>query len=258
MNTLWVFGDSFSWDHKIRFNSRPSLKTKDDHIWKYISEYLEGTIFESWGEIVSKKLNMNYINHAGYQTNISIKGLPSGNTNNSNVNLLHELSHNFKKDDIVIFGFTDICRFEWVNSEGEILVINSSNYDTDSLPNQEKEQQHILNKIILNRDSSDFYQLDILQKLKGIETLSNLIGFKLWYWDWSGCFDKLVSNKTISDDRWIFFKAHPTYSNYQTMIYNEYPGGNIYWETNGNVPDGHLGKIGNKIHGNILVNFLKK
>ena len=62
MNTLWIFGDSFSWDHKIRFKTMPQIKNDNDQVWLYIKEHLNGEIFDSWGEILSRNLNLNYKN----------------------------------------------------------------------------------------------------------------------------------------------------------------------------------------------------
>lgn len=255
MNTLWIFGDSFSWDCKIKFNTNGEV---GGQIGRYITKYLDGVIFESWGEILATNLNLNYINHATYQTGIKLKGLSSGNSNNANINLINELSPNFKKGDIVIFGFTDVCRFDWVSEENEVLTLGAANYNINTLSHKQQLEQNLINKIIVRRDSSDFFKLDILQKLKAIETLSDLVGFELWYWDWTGGFDSIVHDNIISKDKWIFFQAHPNYINYSNMMWNDYKVGSISWETNNRISDGHMGKIGNAVHGKILSEFLSK
>jgi len=253
MNTIWIFGDSFSWDYNIRLNGNV-INFSNDTGWQYIQRYLNGNIFDSWGKIISNKLNMNHVNHASYTSGISIPGLPKGNSNNSAINLINELSSEFKKGDIVFFGFTDVCRYDcMVDAETYPITVSSS--AIDYITTKEKE---IIKETLLNRDKHDFYKIDELQKLKSIETLSEVIGFDLWYWDWSNTFDPLVVDKKIPNDRWIFFKAHPNYSNYMSMMCDDYNAGSIDWETNHEINDGHMGKVGNKIHSEIILSFLKK
>lgn len=253
MNTVWIFGDSFSWDYNVRLNG-DGVNYETDMGWDYIQRYLNGNIFDSWGKIISRELNMNYVNHASYTSGISIPGLPRGNSNNSAINLINELSSQFKKGDIVFFGFTDICRHDFViDSDKQPTTVRPSNIDFGN-----DEEKNTANLMVFKRNQYDFYKIDELQKLKSIETLSNIVGFDLWYWDWSNTFDPLVLNKTIPSDRWIFFKAHSKYSNYRSMIIDDYKAGGINWETKNEIPDGHMGKVGNKIHSEVILNFFKK
>ena len=110
MNTLWIFGDSFSWDYKLREKNEPDTLT-DDQDWNYIQTHLKGKIFDSWGEQLSNNLGYEYINHGCFQSGIEIPNIEAGNSNNCNINLINELSSEFKKGDILIFGFTDPIRF---------------------------------------------------------------------------------------------------------------------------------------------------
>jgi hypothetical protein len=248
-NTLWIFGDSFSWDHKIRIANK-NLDFDNDLILKYIKNYLDGEIFESWGEILSNKLNFNYINHASYQSGIRIENLPQGNSNNTAINLLNEFSNQFKKGDIIIFGLTEVTRFEYCYGDKIAQTFSAS------VTNDEK--LNVVKEILVNRSLYDFYLYDTLQKLKSLETLSNVVGFDLWYWDWTGLFDKLVIEEKISNDRWIFFHAQPNYTSYLDLIYKNYNVGPVYWETDGKVNDHHPGKVANKVFADVLINFFKK
>jgi len=248
MNTLWVFGDSFSWDHKIRYSVNPKQKNNTDQVWSYINTHLNGKVFDSWGEILARNLNLQYQNHACFQTGIRLEYLSSGNSNNAALNLINHFCSNFKKGDIVIFGFTDITRFDWPH--GESVTSYTSSTTSNDAPN-------IIEDIIINRDNYLFHRFDFLQKLKSIEVLSDFIGFDLWYWDWSQTFSKYVSEGTIPNDRWIFFHAHPNYINYNRMIWEDYEAGAICWETNWENPDSHYGKVGNQIHADVLTTFFK-
>lgn len=258
-NTLWIFGDSFSWDHKIRLSSilygpfKDNSGLSNDSTWKYINNYLDGKLFSSWGEIISKHLDFNYVNHASYESGIKIKNLPNGNSNNSSINLIHELSSNFKKGDIVIHGFTDIARFDYSYKSNDRNVLDTI------LPSTDLTSMNVecIEEILINRTNFDFYIHDELQKLKGIETLSEVVGFDIWYWDWCGYFDKLVRENKIPNDRWIFFQAENDYYDYSDMMYNKYKIGAINWETNNDIDDHHFGKVGHELHAKILIDFLK-
>lgn len=251
MNTLWVFGDSFSWDHKIRFKIKPERKNNNDQVWLYIKEHLNGEVFDSWGEILSRNLNLQYQNHACFQTGITLEHLNSGNSNDSALNLLNHFCSDFKKGDIVLFGFTDVTRFDWAVSEDYIKTFHVAD-------EEELVRKKTIEDILINRDEYSFTRYDFLQKLKSIEALSDLVGFDLWYWDWSGTFTDYVSEGRIPNDRWIFYHAHPNYRNYGWMIWEDYKAGPICWETDYKNPDSHYGKVGNQIHAEVLTNFLKK
>ena len=257
MNTLWIFGDSFSWEHKIRFKTYPESKTYDDQVWMYIDKHLDGKMFDCWGKQLADGLKMNYVNHASFQTNIHETenlNLSGGPTNDNNLILLSHLSKNFKRGDIVLFGFTDITRFDYVSPLGNTTIYSNS----DELDNFEKWEREYIAQEIIQRDENPYYKDKLFNSLKVFEQLSNTVGFDLWYWDWTGIFDKLVYNKNISNERWIFFHAHPNYEDYGTMIWNDYKSGPICWETDYKNPDSHMGKVGNTIHAKVLLNFLKK
>jgi hypothetical protein len=252
MNTLWIFGDSFSWDYKLRQKNNPE-GLLDDSGWNYIQTHLKGKIFDSWGEQLSNNLGYEYINHGCYQSGIEIPNLEAGNSNDCNINLINELSSEFKKGDIVIFGFTDPIRFPWPNKENidQVSILTSSDIQADEF------ERKVVEEIVIRRDSP-FFVYSTIQKLKSIETLSNLVGFDLWYWDWSSVFDKYVIEKKLPNDRWIFHHAHPNYIDYGKMIWEDYKAGPICWETNYTNPDSHFGKIGHTIHADVLTKFLKK
>ena len=256
-NTLWVFGDSFSWDHKLRFkhwnfpdDNPPSVE--NDTIFKYIQEYLDGEVFECWGELLANYLNLNYKNHASFQSEFqSFKNeLGTGPSVNNQINLVHELSDKFKKGDIVIFGFTSKLRFDYCiggKSMAETILPNSSELDT----------YPILGEMMINRSENIYYQLNEVQKLKGIETLSDVVGFQLWYWDFPGDYTPLVLEKKIPGDRWIYYKMNPKHPLFPDNVLDNVVG-NIEWETNGKIKDGHFGKIANQAKADMLINFFKK
>jgi len=251
--TLWIFGDSFSWDYKIRKeNKDPSLMVDvnlDDQGWQYIQNHLDGKIFDSWGELLSENIGYNYINHASYQTRYKIPNLLDGCCNDTvNLNLLNEFSDDFKKGDIVIVGFTDPTRTVWVNQDNIPMSINAGQIELENFGDS-------INDYLIQRDNV-YWMYDFLQKLKCFETLSKLIEFDLYYWDWTGKWDELIIEKNLPKDRWIFHHAHPNYKDYGKMIWEDYKSGPICWETNFKNADSHMGKVGHKIHADVLTNYI--
>jgi hypothetical protein len=250
-NTLWIFGDSFSWDYKIRKeNNDPQLRYpgSNDQGWDYIQEHLNGKIFDSWGEQLSRNIGYNYINHASYQTKYKIENLWDGNCNDTvNLNLLNEFSSDFKKGDVVIVGLTDPTRSIWMDGDTAISL-NAGQIETENFKDS-------INDYLIQLDNP-YWLYNFLQKLKCFETLSEIVGFDLWYWDWGGQWDELILKKELPNDRWIFHHAHPNYKNYGNMIWEDYKAGPICWETNYENPDSHMGKVGHKIHADILTNYL--
>jgi hypothetical protein len=248
MGTLWIFGDSFSWDYKLR------LKHNDiepnDAGWHYIQNYLDGKVFDSWGEQLSKNIGYNYINHASYQTKIKIPNLKSGNCNDTiNLNLLNEFSSDFKKGDVIIVGLTDPTRSIWMNGN-TAMSLNAGQIETENFGDS-------INDYLIQLDNPH-WMYNFLQKLKCFETLSEIVGFDLWYWDWGGQWDELILKKELPNDRWIFHHAHPNYTGYDEMICDDYKSGKICNETNWEMGDSHYGREGHNIHADVLTKFLKK
>lgn len=249
-NTVWIFGDSFSWCHKIRQkNNRFSVSEID----KYISDFLSNEIFDSWGEIVSNRLNMNYENHAAFENDNPLnKWLLSSNSNNAMINLVSEYSNKFKKGDHVFLGFTDICRFEMPNDMGFGQAVSPHK---GMAPERTDLQTQLL---FIRDDNQKYFFLEMMQKLKVLETLSEVVGFNLWYWTHCETTDPLThidENDTISK-HWILHHAFPNYINFGDFI-GLLGAGNIGWETNAVIEDGHLGKIGNKVQGEFISEYLK-
>jgi hypothetical protein len=93
MNTLHVFGDSFTEGQPSYLTFPPFLK------WK---ELRGGTLPPCWSELLSEKLGMELMNYA-----------IGGNSNAQIFDDVCTYSHNFKKGDIVIVNWTYIHRFRW-------------------------------------------------------------------------------------------------------------------------------------------------
>jgi hypothetical protein len=255
-NTLWVFGDSFSWDHKIRLEYN-KINHKEDQIWDYIQNHLNGEIFDSWGKILSDYLEYDYKNYAcGIGVDIPYFE-KIGNSNYCMLNSVNEFVNQFKKGDIIFLGFTDICRFKWGSIDINGNEISHIILPSTDIINELSDKKNTIENVLINRHECKFYIYDLLHQLKSLELLSDIVGFKLYYWDWSSYFDNMVYENKLPRDRWIFFNSSIDYKDYGKLIWETYNAGPICWETDFKNKDSHMGKIGNEIHATHLYNYLK-
>jgi len=94
MRTLWIFGDSFS----------HSFKITTDAIWSNNYTNWKGYQPDSFGDIISNKLNLQLVNKS-----------KQGADNYSIFERVCEASVNIKPGDIVIIGWSRRTRFRIVN-----------------------------------------------------------------------------------------------------------------------------------------------
>lgn len=238
---LYTFGCSFSEDFKHFFESE-----FDTHRKKYIIEHLNGTIPDSWPEILSKKLNTDLINKAavhGHQYDF----YREGNCNASIFNNICYMCDKFKKGDIVIVEWSFVVRFKWASDRGMLTILpNQSPYDVD---------EKITEEIIINR----YHKLwidELFITMKILNKLSESIGFDIYYWT----VDKtILDNKReeiINDKRWLL--SNQLENNYYIDLVNDCGGQSIKNETNGEINDDHLGKTGHNVLSDLFYEYIIK
>ena len=240
-STVWVFGDSFSEDAaNLPDWSRCERK-------RYINEQLGGVPYKLWARIVAENIGFNYINKAASGGDF-FEHLGGGNSNDQMFYNVTQYSNQFKKGDIVFIGFTSTNRFQVVKSNGGIetcLPNHDFGNDTD---------RHV--KTLVDREHP-YYVHEILQKFKLLETLSKVVGFTIYYWDWTNTFVEKVP--TLKPNNWIIYQILGKFERTNTIIKNN--GGihhSIFDETNGEYQDGHWGIDSNNIFGTVISNHLKK
>ena len=251
MNTLHIFGDSFSEPTYI-------LKEFTDVCGRleYSEKYNNGTPYKTWSEILAEKLKFQHKNYASLcGKNFDILG--HGNSNSSILYNLNEICGTFKKDDIVIVGFTSPLRFPWpVEGFDEFNVINvyPNTSATDILTKLEKD---VVDFITLNR-SREFYIEELFQEMKAFERLSEVVGFKLYYWSWDSEIMKYKFDDKLNDKKWIFTQFFRKNSiNYSNLL-NSYGGKSIYEETDGEILDYHMGMVAHKLHSDFFYSYITK
>jgi len=252
LNSLHIFGDSFSETITSLYNNSGITERQ-----QYSKEYLNSDTFPIWSETLSELIGYEHKNYSG-QCGKNFEHLGQGNSNHSILYNLSEYCHTFKKDDIVIIGFTNPSRFPWPIDKPypypNYNVFNS--LPTMSHDNLSKLDSEIINYITVKRQH-DFYKEELIQNMKSFEVLSEVVGFKLYYWSWFSGINNYKKEEKISDKRWIFNQIDDKLGwNYNKLI--ETNGGNtITNETNGKIQDNHMGKSGNDTHAILMYNYLK-
>jgi len=112
MDTLWAFGDSFT-------ESYVAPKGASKH-WR--TDYINWKGYETkvYPEFVAEKLNLNLVNKS------------VGGCDNSYIfEEFCKVAPQIQKDDIVIFGWTDVHRFRLYNKENKVGFFKANALDKD-------------------------------------------------------------------------------------------------------------------------------
>ena len=228
MNNIWVFGDSFSEDVR-------NVPHRAAGRWEYINQYLNGIPYDSWSTLLSSKLGYNLFNKAANGGN-HFDYMGSGNSNQALFNNLYFFSSQFKKNDIVILGFTDIVRFEWVIEDGTSYSVLPNLYP----PMQNKNLKIVFDETLIQRNN-DYYYEELINKCNILDSLSKSVGFKVIYWSWNNGPERFILKNNLSKENWILLYEEP--NSYDELI-RKYGGNNIKLITNGLIDDSHLSDLG--------------
>jgi hypothetical protein len=131
---VWIFGDSFS----APYNNPEVRSWAQDYIkWK-------GYIPNTFGDNIANKLNTQV-------RNLSIGGFD----NDSMFELLLKHAPEFKKDDVIIIGWSDITRFRLVNDVGRFVsvIVNMDNSKLISTISEDT-----INEILVNRSHNTYFE----------------------------------------------------------------------------------------------------
>jgi hypothetical protein len=241
MSTLFTFGCSYTEDFH-RFVG----PTKDcDFISaqrKYIENNLDGKIPKSWPQLLSEKLGFELKNYG-------VGGI-------SNYQIFEEIcehSNEFKNDDIVIVGWTHITRFRWAfNNGGWSSIFSDFTETTSELMNEITHSE-----ILVNR-TNKVYINELYQYQKLLEQFCKLLSVKLYFWSSD---DDIIykENKDFLNDKKYLLNNLLNNDNKRNLfnIINSNGGKTINEETNGEIPDNHLGESGHKVQAELFYNYIK-
>ena len=256
MNTLHLFGDSYTEGHNMDFHY---------HNYKNWREYRGGDLPETWGEMLSNKLNMLMNNKA-----------VAGMGNYEIFLTICQHSDMFKKDDIVIINWTFMERFRWASihkgNDGTIELerdINGVGHTqpywkrlSSKIENGHHINENTRNDIAINR-TDKLYVDEIYNYEKIIELLCKNVGCDVYFWSsdsniiYSLPKDKLKQKKYILHD-FIDVKSHLNINLecFFTVI-RKHGGMDIANETNFKVQDTHLGETGHKVQSELFYDYIK-
>jgi len=260
MNTLHLFGDSFTEGHNL----------DTSFVWyKVWKELRGGNLPPAWYEILSEKLGM--------KTNV--KAI-AGSSNHETFHTICQNCTSFKKGDIVIINWTYLHRFRW----GSIFHDNDGNKVIDSMTGEplymwirmghtyfDHLKYHISEstqmEIALKQSEHPFYVDEIYNYEKIIENLCENIGCEVYYWSMDEKIinslpkDKLNVKKYISNQyagNYDNLPTEPNIGHHFTIFREIYKRGgmNISQETNYEIHDTHLGESGHRIQADLFYEYL--
>lgn len=239
MGTLFTFGCSYTEDFE-----RVIETTKNSDFIpaqrRYVEKYLGGRIPKSWPQLLSEKLGFELKNYG-----------VGGMCNYQIFEEICEHSDEFKNDDIVIVGWTHITRFRWAFNNGGWSSIFSDFTETTS----ELMSKITHSEILVNRTRKSFVN-ELYQYQKLIEQFCKLLGVELYFWSSD---DNIIykENKQFITEKKYLLNNLISHTNNVFNIIQKNDGKTINEETNGEIPDNHLGESGHKVQAELFYNHIK-
>ena len=211
----------------------------DTPTYKQYYEFRGGKFPPTWSELLSEKLNFKLYNYA-----------ISGCGNDSIVNQFFTYLNEIKKDDVVIIGWTFLNRFMWTDT-----INNGWSHIGHSLSGKEDISETTHQEIIKHRalkPISYLYIKNIHMWMKTIDYISNIIGFKVFYWACEGEIlthywtekGELLHRFTWENDNSILIKEKDGYI-FDYVKKNN--GCQILEETDNLILDHHWGQTGHEV-----------
>lgn len=231
MRNLWTFGDSYT----AHFYVPPDSKEPKNAYVKY-KDWRGGTLPKIWAELLSEKLDINLINKA-----------VGGSSNYNMFNLFVDSINDIKENDIIIFGWTSVLRYR----------IASDNIFEEVQPNTNREHfsKQTMEEILYNR-SQPAWLKEVHDWIRLINDYCKLKNVKVFHWT-----SDIFLFRNIELDNMISPRAPDGdllgYTNSPIHYENGISKGTIYFETNGEVDDGHQGEFGHIVTFKTIYNHIK-
>jgi hypothetical protein len=253
MGTIHVFGDSYTQGHNLDFTHTGYIK------WK---EFRGGNLPPTWVDLLGKKMGMDIKNTA-----------IGGNCNNRIFDDVCVNSDKFKKDDIIIIGWTYRHRLRWASLQkhqdgrfvdfdknGEPCYVWRRLSIDDSSPQDDlyikKELRH---EIISNQLQSPYID-EIYNREKIIEQLSKSVGFELYFWSSDASIIYDLPEEKLNQKKYIIHNIiDKNVEGYRKDFFNTikiYGGQTISEETNSIIKDGHLGESGHRVQFELFYEYI--
>ena len=233
MNNLFTFGCSFS-ENFQPYND----KTNSNPQSRYIFDILNGVVPYGWTDILAKKLKYN-------QKNYSI----GGDSNYGIFSQICEYCNQFSENDIVIIEWTNVHRFRWPNKENKWgSRLPGFFNDLDGISKNTYEE------ILVNRSHELWYD-EIYQYEKIIDRLCTLSKSNIFYWSFDPNLIYTLPNEKKLQKKYILSDV---IKNDMYTLIKDNGGKSINQESEGKINDGHLGKTGHEVMGNLFYDYIVK
>lgn len=225
-----------------------------DEFGEDYKNYRKDTLPDIWPKILSKLLNENLIN--------------LGKSASSNYTIFRKfisVSEKIDKNDTLIFGWTNILRYPFVNHLNEFVDILPNNYNDKKLKISPSLETH--EEILLNRDSI-FWVFEILDFIKFINLFCEKVNCKVYHWTSDDEITKFIYKNNpdlINKLNFILvdeLKHDKLFSSnmFDYLCDPKHYGGNsnakIVEETNGLINDHHLGENGHKVQADLFYEYI--
>ena len=222
-----------------------------DEFGQEYKNYRKDTLPDIWPTILSKLLNENLINLG-----------KSASSNYSIFRRFISVSEKIKQNDILIFGWTSILRYQFIDHLNQLV---------DILPNDESKltpSSKTHEEILLNRDSI-LWVYEILDYIKLINLFCEKINCRVYHWTSDDEITKFVyKNNTELVDKLNFISIDELkYDNlycanmFDYLCNPKHYGGNsvakIIEETDNLIDDHHLGEKGHKVQAELFYEHIK-
>jgi hypothetical protein len=242
MNMLWTFGCSFTAEY-YPVGDVDHRSTYDDY-----KDWRGGTLPPIWPTILSNKLNIDLHN----------RGV-GGASNYLILNQFLEIAHQVKENDILIFGWTNLCRFQLVNTDED--KFNQILPAVESFPGIYVNHD-ALQEIFVNR-THPLWMTEIDMWIRFINLYTHKIGAHIFHWTSDHALSGFFKQNYKDDHRYILGNVNMEQTimseiNYNTELICGKDIAKINAETNGLVDDCHYGQYGHETQSKIFYDHIIK
>lgn len=250
MDKLWTFGCSFTAEYDLI----DGLHFPYQNYYDEYKKWRGGELPKIWVNILGEHINYKIMNCA-----------IGGSSNYTILNQFSNVSHLIEKDDILIFGWTSLTRFTVVNVVENIfhnvLPMGSNNQNTNLSDNT-------INEILINRTHS-LWSKEVESFIYLINNFCKSVGAEVYHWTSD---DRIfnIENHFINNKQFIVVKDEEALNNLSNtnrhnllnyMVSPKHYGdkfiAKISDETNGQIPDLHLGEYGHTFQAYLFFNHIK-
>jgi hypothetical protein len=251
MCKLWTFGCSFTAEYDPIDGIHPPYENNYDRY----RTFKGGEFPKTWPNILAEKMGYDIMNCA-----------MGGASNYHIFNQFINVCELIKKEDILIFGWTQVGRFNAVDTIQNLMtqiLPNGDNYNIGLSKNT-------IEEILVNR-THPLWKIEVMNWIKFINVFVDKIGVEAYHWTSD---DKLfdASNVEIfNDDKFIVVRdpvalQSKIYKDKHNMMWylthqDHYGGtqrGKIMDETNYEIMDGHMGELGHIVQFNMFYDHISR